>query len=922
MVDRATNIRVRIDIKDAMGKITQMKQGMNSLGAAGSQAGTQVQQGMNKATGAINNAGNAAVKNAVNFQTMGQGMLNLSTAGVQTYTSISNLARAENRAEAASLGLQRAQDLLARKTLAYNKMVEQGLGNSREAKLLLNEMETATNDLAVKTDKLKIEQEAVTDVYMLFFANLANVGVSSLMIYKSMMEGVTKAKVINTAATAANTVATKLNSLAKWNSSKSLIATAVANNTATAGLVKSTLATKAATVATKALNFALGPVGLVLMTISAALVAYETNFLGFKDGINKFLGIQEDFNEGTDAGTHAIEQQTIALQGQKKAYEDLTTPMKTYIKMHEDFYIAEGRYQELLAMRKQYGLGFSSGGITTQQIQGSGGTGGTTSFESYNTSVSTTNAKRGRSSNQPTPEQQQVIDSQPPSIIETTNADPFGSKAQKDAYYMLSFEEMGAVALEHASAYPVGSGTAKAYMLEYKKIRDLSNNFTKQKSKNVDPLAEMKRIWQSIATGDSEKGGTFAGMTNIPRKTQSIFDFDLDNRELVKETYGVDIGGIGNTLTTHEAIRLGAIQKSLGRFNAQPSKFVEDVKRSWDNRGIMALLDQQGSPMPYGQAVSTGYVGNTINTYYRRDSANVINNLGGRTDELLQQIRAFGGVNANGQTSATAMYQASRVYNPRTGRMESPIRASDDFYQRLRELDNQRNLGLMRLRQSASTIFSGGGLSAPVYGKYTAGYSSFISMYSQTTARVAGEFGADETAMIELEKAKNDLLKGEHGETAVRAAMFAIKSGEIADRRIDRVEELIAEQLGIDFNANSKAGYFYRRGGSKNRPISGFVSTAKPMWQQIREDIGADANISLPSIKRMEALSLAFKERGSSWTNFNTFSYDRHDKIKLGLTEQEIFDIRFDASRGDRELLNRLRYSERLQAASSGTAPI
>ena len=458
-------------------------------------------------------------------------------------------------------------------------------------------------------------------------------------------------------------------------------------------------------------------------------------------------------------------------------------------------------------------------------------------------------------------------------------------------------------------------------MLEYKKIRDLSNNFTKQKSKNVDPLAEMKRIWQSIATGDSEKGGTFFGMTKVPQKTESIFDFDLDNRELVKETYGVDIGGIGNTMTTHEAIRLGAIQKSLGRFNAQPSKFVEDIKRSWDNRGIMALLDQQGSPMPYGQAVSTGYVGNTINTYYKRDGSNVINNLGGRTDELLQQIRAFGGVNPDGQTSATAMYQPSRVYNPRTGKMESPIRASDAFYARIREQDFQRNMGLNKLRRSASAIFTGGGLSAPVYGKYTSGYSSFISMYRQTTAMVAGEFGSDEIAERELEKAKK-LLIGEHGQTAVRASMFAIKAGEIADRRIDRVEELIAEQLGIDFNANSKEGYFYRRGGSKNRPIAGFVSTAKPMWQQIREDIGADANISLPSIKRMEALSLAFKDRGSSWTNFNTFSYDRHDRVKLGLTEQEIFDIRFDASRGDRELLNRLRYSERLQAASSGTAPI
>ena len=144
---------------------------------------------------------------------------------------------------------------------------------------------------------------------------------------------------------------TKLNTLAKWNSSKSMFGLSAASATATGSLVASTAATKAATLATKLLNFALGPVGLIIMGITAALTAYETNFMGFKDSVNGFLGIQEEFNEGTDMGTHAIEEQTAALQGQKKAYEDLTTPMQNYIKMHEDFYIAEGNYQQLLSMR-------------------------------------------------------------------------------------------------------------------------------------------------------------------------------------------------------------------------------------------------------------------------------------------------------------------------------------------------------------------------------------------------------------------------------------------------------------------------------------------------------------------------------------------------------------------------------------------
>ena len=45
-------------------------------------------------------------------------------------------------------------------------------------------------------------------------------------------------------------------------------------------------------------------------------------------------------------------------------------------------------------------------------------------------------------------------------------------------------------------------------------------------------------------------------------------------------------------------------------------------------------------------------------------------------------------------------------------------------------------------------------------------------------------------------------------------------------------------------------------------------------------------------------------------------------KEKLGLTEQNVFDIRFNSTRGDRELLNRIRYVEKIEAASSGTSPL
>ena len=928
MVDRATNIRVRIDIKDAMGKITQMKQGMNSLGVTGQRSGTQIQQGMNKATGAINQAGNAAVKNAVNFQTMGQGMLNLSTAGVQTFTSVSNLARAENRAEAASLGLQRAQDLLARKTLAYNKQVEAGLGNSREAKLLMDEMTTATNDLAVKTDKLKIEQEAVTDVYLLFGANLMNVGVSSLMIYKSMMEGVTKASALNSLMTVKNTLANKLNAISRWNVSKSLIGQTAVSATATGGLIAQTFATKAATVATKLLRVALGPIGLILMAISGAMLAYETNFRGFRDGINSFLGIQDEFNLKVDDGTEAIETQTEALTAQTKAFKDLSTPMQNYINLQEEFARSTGDATILIQMAKLRGAqGFSSGVGSTQiaggNQQGIVANGGSEAFNSSNNISAPQQSQISGNGIIPSAHgQEQQIEQQlqknKPVIEGLFNKNPFGTLDQKVAFYEQPYPAQRDTLLAYIANSPTGSGEQKAYIKKYWEIFDISDGFTEKKNVAASPVDNLNAVLALNGKG-------FAG---IPKKgffapgfggNGSIFNFDLDdNRAIVKDALGVDIGAIGNTITTHEAIRLGSIQKSLGKFNAQPSKWVNEMKsfvtgrRSPSSGGIMEMF-----------GLSDG------NTYGSQEflvrSLNQNLATGGRTNELLNEIRAFGGINSNGQTSATAMYQLKRVYNPRTGRYDSPIRPSQSQLDRIREADYQVNSGTRALRSSAGSIFEGGGItgiSPSKFGRHAFGFSARYSMLRETTAQIAGQFGSDQIARDELAAASDSLLTGEHGRTQIRALMFAIEAGKIADARIDRVESTISTQLGIDFNANSGEGYFYKVGGSKNRPITGFVSTAKPFWEQIREDIGAGVDIKLPSIARMEAISLAFKDYGSSWTNFNNLGIHNMAKTKLGLTEQKIFDIRFEQSRGDRELLNRLRYVEKIEASSSGTSPL
>ena len=94
----------------------------------------------------VNNLGKNSAAAAVNFQTATQGMLNLSTAAVQTFTSISNLDRAANRLAQSKIAVARAEDLLAAKQLRLNELQEKGLGHTTKAANLTNELATARAD--------------------------------------------------------------------------------------------------------------------------------------------------------------------------------------------------------------------------------------------------------------------------------------------------------------------------------------------------------------------------------------------------------------------------------------------------------------------------------------------------------------------------------------------------------------------------------------------------------------------------------------------------------------------------------------------------------------------------------------------------------------------------------------------------------
>lgn len=844
--DRATNIRINIDIKNAIAKLDTVSNKMRNMGQHAGSAGTAVQSNMNKATMAIKKTGDQSAASAVQFSTMANGMLNLSTSAVQTFTSISNLARAENRAKATAVSLERAEDLLARKQLQLNKIVEAGGKGGRDYALILGEIETAENDLAVKTDKLKIEQEAVTDVYMLFFANIANVGVSTMMIMATMLSNETKAKITSALVTKKNIVVNKLHALSNWNTSKSLVGSTAAVHAKTGALRISTIATKQATIATKLLTFALGPVGLIIIGISAALVAYETNFMGFKDSINGFLGIQTEFNETTEDGTDKINEQTEAINAQATAFDKLTIPMQNYITMQEKMARQNADPRELIRLAKfrgsqgfSSGVGSPSGGTGTGGY--SGGSGGSSSGVGSGSRATNNKVQQGK-----------------PAVTSAGGSgDPFGSIDEKVAFYSQSYAEQRDTLLSWIDNTWDNGLIQSEYISKYWEIFDLSNGFKDVKHEAQKPVDNLKNVLTQGATFLNASGNMKSVWAAGYGGDGNIFDFKLPPREMIKKALNVDIGEIANVVNVTDAIRIGTLQK-----------------------------------------MSKSYQG-----------------IGGRSTELLRQFdnaaRASGWT--GGSTGATAAYQTAR--GPGISKEAQRENAFNDM---------MANTGLGNRIKAAGNVFG-------VTQKLGIGYRSAIAApahwakYATVTA-MAREFGADDIAKQEMITAKAQLDKnmnsGRPGGIVHFINAYYEQTQKIAARSNARAAAK-ASAIGIDFNPNANEGTWEKRvaPGSKGVLRWYWNKSSLSSEAQIRADIQASSSVTLPSVSRIIAISESFSANGN-YTNFNNTAITQDAMAKLGMTEQSVFDLRFQSTRGDRELENRMRHIEQQAASSSGTSPL
>lgn len=326
MAERTARFRFSVDIDELIAKAKRGEDVFLKLGDAGEKAGGKVKVGMDNASQATQRAGDNATAASVRFQTLTQGMLNLSTATAQTYTSISNLTRVQISAQMAAVNHERSLVLLRQQEFRLAQERDKAAPNLEKIAILEQKIAVERENVKVKAQQLAYAQDQMNDVYILFGTSIANTVVSSLQTIKSMKDLQVAATLrsvfaINaeTASLTGNTAATAVNTgfLSKY---------VIAVGSATAGTRALTFANHQLAFSIRGVQIALGPIGLALIGFSTAWALIEANVGGSKDALTEFLGIKDRFdvsNESKDVEDFAnnFNQLSKAMDGTGKSME-------------------------------------------------------------------------------------------------------------------------------------------------------------------------------------------------------------------------------------------------------------------------------------------------------------------------------------------------------------------------------------------------------------------------------------------------------------------------------------------------------------------------------------------------------------------------------------------------------------------------
>ena len=868
MVGKDTvTFRFRLDAKEMQRLIRALEADAKRMGATIERVGTQT----DAASAKIKSSGDRAAAAAINFQTATNGMMNLGTAAVQTITSISNLDRAENRLAQSHIAVARAEDLLAAKKLRLNELQEKGLGNTTKAINLTNELATAEADLAVKRDKARIEEGALLDIQMLFVTNVANVMISSIQTIKTLRDLQALSTIKATIAESGLITKMKALVLTQGFAAKSAMANTVANK----GL---SFSIKGLTFSVRGLMLALGPVAIAITTVTLAMQAYEENTLGFRDAVQSVLPFLKDENDELEKSEQILknnrneaEGYISAIDNMGKSMKKLSEPHKLYLQMHRDAFLAMDKNSKLAAYYSSQLAGLRTGpqGFSTPSVGGglpSGGGvsvgGGTVAGGGVTTAggVST-----GGVSSAPT-----TGGIGTPTTVTGTNqlvdlANKYGSREQRFVYSMLPKQEKMNVLLIQAKDYmdQGNYGAANLYFAELEKVKI-------QPEMETDPV----KRWENLQKGVNLKETGFRLAETRPQNLlkphdlagdKGIIDSKLDNRQFVQTILGVDIGPIAHSINVNDAMKFGAIQKSLSQFNPRYSEYITEMKSFTTGKavkpgaGLMALLE--------GSGIETG----TAEFEVRSRNPLYGQATGGRGAELMREIRNLGGINNLGQTSATALYQNVTIKTPK--HIRDAIYNKDLFNNSLGSMIMNE---FYNLRGSGQMVYS----------------SRHRNLYKSREFK--GVPGKDIF--------REAIRLGIQGNVEFMDAIKAIPDVDReADDNIQQAHEVIRQ-------AEIIANDYISMVNSQKASIGFSDAILRRATAEGHSGASMYANISLLSSTKR--------------TNFSNTEIIEESKAKLALTNSQVFAIRFNSTRGDTELQDRFRYVDQLEAMASGTSPL
>ena len=858
-------------------------------------------------------------------------MLNLSTAAVQTFTSFSNLDRAANRLAQAKIGVARATDLLNNKEIRLEELQSRGLGNSRKAVVLTNELATAKADLAVKTDKARIEEGALFDIQLLFVTNIANVMISSLTTIKTLKE-------LNALATIKQRLAeTSLVAMIKTKIMAQRVEIMTMQGVITVNR-GATISVKGLNLSVKGLLITLGPIALVMGGIAAAMHIWENNTWGLKDSIQNLLPFLKEENSELDLAAQHLEDGRTNLEGYNGALGEfnnklnaISTPHRTYLtmmaeaaeKLANNRDLAKQYNDQLLKIRTGGGQGFSSpsggggqpgtGGGFRQTVSSTGTGGGNllpSAFgDSTTTSIPTVQPQQALAStvtrrskkisiskitgykgplppsltlSLPTPIKQtrrsKKISGKPESTFTGSgvladyesfdiSVHPFGTDRQRNAWNLLPLSERITLSAELINTYDNAGNSQMAAAAE-KLWTGLSS--LPEESKILDPAA----AWKEVETKNALMEATNASKRYFPTGTSESLKFGKDVGD------GSGLAFYLQGINKHLTHVLNA--KITPRFD--PNSGREIFFAGTGGNDIAKWIKQGGG---FGRNKFGG--GNPILDLLSARQTQELRDSGGfqktRTNlpqhsmiQFLNQERnvsqgaGFSQAEIRGGISATALYQNAIVSTPK--HILRAIRNQDAFAN-----------GIGRYLENLTSLITGKKQKMSYRNKFRHRDQSFLDV-SASTIDQALEFGfrANEEFVSLLDQSLVDVEPGATG--AVGRARENVKTSVAISEQFLKMQFDMLRGVGIESTSIAA----------------------------IAGEIGFEGQLPAGFVNNIHLLSQMNK------TDFNNYDIIHESKNKLNMTNQEVFAIRFDTKRGDAELLDRIRFQDRLEAMSSGTS--